>query len=162
MADLLMKLPVPYEPKRVNRFILRFDSTLGINEWFVESTDRPSIDITSVAIPFLNTETYVAGRFKWNSMNVVFRDPIGPSATQALMEWVRLHAESVTGRMGYAAGYKKNVDLEMLDPTGVVVEKWILDSCMITKSAWNQAQYGQDGLATLSVTLQPDRCILVY
>ena len=47
MADLLMKMPVPYEPKRVNRFILRFDSTLGINEWFVESTDRPSIDITS-------------------------------------------------------------------------------------------------------------------
>jgi hypothetical protein len=43
------------------------------------------------------------------------------------MEWVRLCAESVTGRMGYAAGYKKNVDLEMLDPTGVVVEKWILE-----------------------------------
>ena len=33
MADLLMKMPVPYEPKRANRFILRFDSTLGINEW---------------------------------------------------------------------------------------------------------------------------------
>ena len=162
MADLLMKMPVPYEPKRVNRFILRFDSTLGINEWYVESTDRPSIDIASVAIPFLNTETYVAGRFKWNAMNVVFRDPIGPSATQALMEWVRLHAESVTGRMGYAAGYKKNVDLEMLDPTGVVVEKWILENCQITKAAWDQLNYANDTLAKLTATLQMDRCILVF
>ena len=31
MADLLMKMPIPYEPKRNNRFILRFPSTLGIN-----------------------------------------------------------------------------------------------------------------------------------
>lgn len=162
MADLLMKMPIPYEPKRQNRFILRFPSTLGINEWFVESAARPHITINSTEIQFLNTSTYVAGRFNWQPINVTFRDPIGPSAAQALMEWVRLHAESVTGRMGYAAGYKKNVDLEMLDPTGVVVEKWILDSCMITKSSWNQAQYSQDGLATLQVTLQPDRCILVY
>jgi hypothetical protein len=46
---------------------------------------------------------------------VVFRDPIGPSATQAIMEWVRLHSESITGRQGYAAGYKRPVELEMLD-----------------------------------------------
>ena len=84
------------------------------------------LKIASVAIPFLNTETYVAGKFAWEEITVKFRDPIGPSASQAVMEWIRLCAESVTGRMGYAAGYKKNVDLEMLDPTGVVVEKWIL------------------------------------
>jgi hypothetical protein len=35
-------------------------------------------------------------------------------------------------RMGYAAGYKKDVDLEMLDPTGVAVEKWILQGCFLT------------------------------
>jgi hypothetical protein len=45
MADLLMKMPVPYEPKRQNRFILRFDSTLGINEWYVESAARPSLTL---------------------------------------------------------------------------------------------------------------------
>jgi hypothetical protein len=26
---------------------------------------------------------------------------------QAIMEWVRLHSESITGRQGYAAGYKE-------------------------------------------------------
>ena len=35
MADLLMKMPVPYEPKRKNRFILKFPSDLGIAEWIV-------------------------------------------------------------------------------------------------------------------------------
>jgi hypothetical protein len=50
----------------------------------------------------------------------------------------------------------------MLDPTGVVVEKWILDGCMITKAAWDNVAYSDDKLAGLDVTLQMDRCILVY
>ena len=162
MADLLMKMPIPYEPKRANRFIMRFPSTLGINEWFVETAKRPSIKINSTAIPFLNTSTYVAGRFEWNEIRVTFKDPIGPSAAQALMEWFRLHAESVTGRMGYAAGYKKNVDLEMLDPTGVVVEKWILEGCFLTSADFGALGYSDDKLATISTSLRMDRCILVY
>ena len=162
MADLLMKMPIPYEPKRQNRFILRFPTTLGINEWFVESTARPHITINPVEIPFLNTSTYVAGRFTWGTINVKFRDPIGPSASQALMEWVRLCAESVTGRMGYAAGYKKNVDLEMLDPTGVVVEKWILEGTFLSDVNFDSLAYNTDALASITATLRMDRCILVY
>ncbi len=162
MADLLMKMPIPYEPKRQNRFILRFPSSLGINEWFVESTKRPSIKIGSTEIQFLNTSTFVAGRFNWDPIPVTFRDPIGPSAAQALMEWVRLHAESVTGRMGYAAGYKKDIDLEMLDPTGVVVEKWILYGTFLTDVDFQTLNYSQDGLATISCQLRPDRCVLIY
>jgi hypothetical protein len=162
MADLLMKMPIPYEPKRNNRFILRFPSTLGINEWFVETAARPHITINSVEIPFLNTSTYVAGRFNWGEINVTFRDPIGPSASQALMEWVRLCAESVTGRMGYAAGYKKNVDLEMLDPTGVVIEKWIMEGTWMKDVNFNSLGYSDDKVATVTAQLRMDRCILVY
>ena len=162
MADLLMKMPVPYEPKRQNRFILRFPSSLGINEWFVESASSPTITIGATEIQFLNTSTYVAGRFTWGTISCKFRDPIGPSASQALMEWVRLCAESVTGRMGYAAGYKKNVDLEMLDPTGVVVEKWILEGVFLTDVNFGTLSYSQDAIADISATLRPDRCILVY
>ena len=142
MADLLMRMPVPYEPKKKNRFIFRFPTPLGIQEWFVASGSRPAITIEEVAIQFLNTETYVAGRFNWESIDVTFRDPIGPSAAQALMEWVRLHAESVTGRMGYAAGYKKDIELELLDPTGVVIEKWILQGTMLTNVNFNNLDYG--------------------
>lgn len=162
MSDLLMKMPVPFEPKRKNRFILRFPSSLGINEWYVTSTKRPSAKIGSTEIQYLNTSTYVAGRFVWDEINVTFRDPIGPSAMQALMEWFRLHAESVSGRMGYAAGYKKDIELEMLDPTGVVVEKWIMEGCFLLNIAGGDLNYSQDDLANIDVTIRPDRCILVF
>jgi hypothetical protein len=135
---------------------------LGINEWYVSAASRPSAKINSVAIPFLNTSTYVAGRFEWNEIKMTFRDPIGPSASQAVMEWIRLCAESVTGRMGYAAGYKKNVDLEMLDPTGVVVEKWILEGAFLTGYDGGSLSYDSDKIAGISSNIRMDRCILVY
>lgn len=162
MANMLMKMPVPYEPKKQNRFLLRFPSSLGINEWFVMSAARPKITIGAVEIPFLNTSTWIAGRFVWETIDVTFKDPIGPSATQALIEWVRLHAESVTGRMGYAAGYKKDIELEMLDPTGVVVEKWILQGTMLTSVDYGSLSYDSENIAEITATLRFDRAIQVY
>lgn len=162
MADLLMRMPVPYEPLRKNRFILRFPDELGIQEWWVSSTSRPKINQPETEIPFLNTSTYVVGRFNWETIGVTFRDPIGPSATQALMEWVRLHSESVTGRQGYAAGYKKDVELEMLDPTGVVVQKWILQGTFLTNVDFGSLEYSSSDLAEITATLRFDRAINVF
>lgn len=162
MSDLLMKMPLQYEPLRKNRWLIRFPSDLGIQEWWLESAKRPSIQQKDVEIPFLNTSTWVVGRYTWDTIQVVLRDPIGPSASQAVMEWVRLHSESVTGRQGYAAGYKRDVELEMLDPTGAVVQKWILKGCFLTNVDFGDLNYSQDDIATISATLRPDYCILCY
>jgi hypothetical protein len=79
------------------------------------------------------------------------------------MEWIRLHAESLTGRMGYAAGYMRNLELDMLDPNGVTVSKWILVNCMVTDNTdFGQLNYGTDSLAEITVNIQPQYCILAY
>lgn len=162
MSDLLMKMPLQYEPLRKNRWLFRFPSDLGIMEWFCESAKRPSIQQKDVEIPFLNTSTWVVGRYTWDTIQVTLRDPIGPSASQAVMEWVRLHSESVTGRQGYAAGYKRDVEIEMLDPTGVVVQKWILKNTMCTNVDFGDLNYSQDGLSTITMALRFDYAILAY
>jgi hypothetical protein len=64
--------------------------------------------------------------------------------------------------MGYAAGYKKNIDLEMLDPTGVVVEKWILEGSFLSDVNFDSLGYSMDALASITATIRMDRCILVY
>ena len=64
--------------------------------------------------------------------------------------------------MGYAAGYKKDVELELLDPTGVVVEKWIMQGCMITSSNFGDLDYSSSDIADISVTLRFDRAISVF
>lgn len=160
--DLLIKAPVEYEPLRKNRFLLRFPSDLGIQEWWVATASRPQIQMGATEIPFLNTSQWVVGRYTWQDVSVQLRDPIGPSASQAVMEWVRLHSESVTGRQGYAVAYKRDLVLEMLDPTGTVVSQWVIKDAMITTANFGDLAYNQDDLATINLTLKPAYCILSF
>lgn len=162
MSDLLMKMPLQFEPLRQNRWLMRFPSDLGICEWMLASASRPSIKQGSTEIQFLNTSTWVLGRYTWDTMTVKFRDPIAPSASQALMEWIRLGTESVTGRQGYACGYKRDVELEMLDPNGVAVQKWILKNAWISNCNFDSLDYAQDGLTTITATIVIDYAILCY
>lgn len=162
MSDLLIKAPIEYEPLRKNRFLLRFPSDLGIQEWWVSNAARPTITMKETEIPFLNTSTWVVGRYTWDSISVTLRDPIGPSASQAVMEWVRLASESVTGRQGYAVAYKRDLVLEMLDPTGTAVSQWIIKNAMPVTVNFGQLAYDDDNLATIEITIRPDYCILSF
>jgi len=159
-GEMIRGIPFEYEPKRVNRFFAEFADELGIEVWKVQKFKRPSMKINSVQIDYMNERNYVAGRYNWEAMSITFLDPIGPSTSQQLMEWVRLHAESLTGRMGYAAGYKKNILLKALDPTGIEVEKWDLQQCMITSIDFGDNEYGTDDLSNITLEIQPYRCIL--
>ena len=160
MSELIRGIPFDYEPKRENRFFAEFADELGIEVWKIQTFKRPSLTINSVEIPFINETNYVAGKYKWETMDITFIDTIGPSTSQQLMEWVRLHAESLTGRMGYAAAYKKNITLKALDPTGVAIEKWFLEQCMITSVSFGNNDMDSDTLQLIQVTIQPWRCIL--
>jgi len=162
MSDLLTKMPNPFEPKRKNRWLIRFPSELGIQEWWLASASRPSISQNEVEIPFLNTSTWVLGRFTWEPISVTLRDPIGPSAAQAVMEWVRLGSESITGRQGYASGYQKDCFIEMLDPTGVVVEKWKLENAMVTNVNFGDLDFSDDSLSEITLDLRFPRAILLF
>jgi hypothetical protein len=162
MAELLRGIPVDYEPKRKNRFILEFPTELGIEVWKVQSVTRPKLEINPVEVHYINTVNYVAGKGKWAAIDIELIDTQGPSTSTQLMEWVRLEFESLTGRMGYAAGYKKTLILKSLDPTGVEVEKWELRECMITNIEFGDNAQDSDDLNMVKVTVQPFMCILNY
>jgi len=160
--DALLKMPMQYEPLRKNRFVLRFPADLGIQEWTLVSAKRPSINQSATEIQFLNTSTWVLGRYTWDDISVTLRDPIGPSTSQAVMEWVRLGTESASGRQGYAAGYKRDVELCMLDPNLCEVQKWILHNAFITTSDGGDLSMSDDALAEVTFTLKMDYAILAY
>jgi len=161
MADLLTKFG-QYEPLRKNRFLFRFPADLGIQEWWMASGSRPAIVQSDVEIPFLNTSRFILGRYTWEPIDIVLKDPIGPSASQAVMEWVRLGSESVTGRQGYKVGYARPVEIEMLDPNGVVVQKWLLVNTFITNSSFGDLSMDDDGLAEIQLTLRFDFAVLLF
>lgn len=161
-GNLLTKMPLQFEPLRKNRWVVRFPDDLGISEWMLKSAARPTITTQSKEIQFLNTSTYVAGRYTWSTLQLTFRDCIAPSTSQSLMEWIRLCSESVSGRQGYAIGYKRDLEIEMLDPNGVCAQKWILKNAWISECNFGQLDYGDDEIADITATLVIDYAVLAY
>jgi hypothetical protein len=148
-----------FEPKMKNRFILYMD---GVPSYIVKKVARPTIAQESKTIDHINVQRYVKGKSKWNTMQLELYDPIVPSGAQAVMEWVRLHHESVTGRDGYLEFYKKDLTLNILGPVGDKVEEWIIKGAQITEVNFGDMDWATDDVVTFTLTIQPDYCVLNF
>ena len=161
-GDLIPNTPIQSEPLQKHRWILRFPSKIGLHEFQLSSAARPNWTVDEVKIPFLNQEQYVAGKYRFETMSVSLVDYIGPSTTQAAIEWLRTCAEETTGRMGYAAGYMNDLELEILDPTGVCVQKWILKNAFILQYKGGSLDYESGGLLKVELTIRYSRAVLLF
>ena len=162
MADLLEPSDImfkPFEPKLKNRYNFLID---GIPAYTIKTAARPSITFDEIQLDHLNTRRWVKGKGYWNEMALTLYDPIVPSAAQAVMEWVRLAHESVTGRDGYSDFYKKDVDVQILGPVGDIVEQWKLKGAWIQSAAFNDLDFSASDPIEIEVTLRYDYAILEF
>ncbi len=162
MAQLLDPTEVmftSFEPKMSNRFIMYVE---GIPAYLIKAANRPEITNGKVTIDHINVRRYVKGRSEWSDLTISLYDPVVPSAAQAVMEWVRLHHESVTGRDGYSDFYKKDITFNSLGPVGDKVEEWTLKGAFITEANFNELDFASSEVADIALTLQYDYAILQF
>ena len=149
----------PFEPKLSNRFIMNIE---GIPAFLVKTTGRPNITLNEVALDHINVKRYVKGKAEWQTLTVTLYDPIVPSGAQAVMEWVRLHHESVTGRDGYSDFYKKDITFNVLGPVGDKVEEWTLKGAFIQSATFSDMDYSATNVSDISLVLRFDYAILQF
>ena len=160
IIDSLQIFGTPFEPVQSNRFLLKVD---GIPSYLVKGVSAISLDQTAVELNHINVQRFVKGKTKWNTVDLTLFSAISPSGAQAVMEWIRLGHESVTGRNGYSDFYKKDLTLQILGPVGDVASEWILKGCFPTNVNFGDFSYDDDGTAiNIKMTVRPDYCILNY
>tara|TARA_R110002020_G_scaffold136857_3_gene305508 strand:- start:22151 stop:22639 length:489 start_codon:yes stop_codon:yes gene_type:complete len=149
-----------FEPKQANRFILYMD---GIPSFVIKGVSAVTLTQGVVTLEHINVERKVKGKTKWSNVTMTLFDPITPSGAQAVMEWVRLHHESVTGRDGYSDFYKKDLTINVLGPVGDVVSEWILKGSFIVNSNFGEYNWDTaDTAVNLSVELSIDYAVLNF
>jgi hypothetical protein len=149
----------PFEPKTKNRFIMYIE---GIPAFTIKAMNRLTIQFDEVVLEHINVKRYVKGKGAWQPLEITLYDPIVPSASQAVMEWVREHHESVTGRQGYSDFYKKDITFNLLGPVGDIVEEWTLKGAFIQSANFGDMDYGTSDPVEIAVTLQYDYAILQF
>ena len=162
MAELLDPTEVmftAFEPKVANRFIMYIE---GIPAYLIKAAGRPGIQFGDVVLEHINVKRKLKGKADWQDVSITLYDPVVPSAAQAVMEWVRLSHESVTGRDGYSDFYKKDITFNALGPVGDKVEEWTLKGAYIASVTMGDMDWGTDTQIEIGLTLKYDYAILQF
>ncbi len=134
----------------------------AIPSFTVSAANRPTIQFETVKIDHINIKRKLQGKGEWQDITVTLYDPIVPSGAQAVMEWVRLGHESITGRRGYADFYKKDIDFYMLGPVGDKIEQWKLKGAFIVSANFGDVSFDSNEPATIELSLAYDYAILEF
>tara|TARA_R110002012_G_scaffold67210_3_gene175278 strand:+ start:469 stop:993 length:525 start_codon:yes stop_codon:yes gene_type:complete len=145
-----------WEPKKQNQFIM---SIQGIPAYLIKTSDKPKLQNGEVALDHINVKRYIKGKSEWQSISVTLYDAIAPQGAADVMNWVRDHHESATGRDGYSTFYKKNILLQQLSPLGEVIEEWELKGTFITDADFGSLDWGSPEAVEISLTLRFDYAI---
>ena len=149
-----------FEPKVANRFIMYID---GIPSYFIKKATTPKISFSEIKLDHINIYRKLKGKGDWGDVTINLYDPIAPSGAQAVMEWVRLSHESVTGRDGYSDFYKKDISLNTLGPVGDIVGEWILKGAFIKSADFGAYDWASgDAAIELALELTYDYAVLNY
>ena len=162
MPDLLDPSEImftPFEPKTKNRYIMYIE---GIPAYLIKTANRPTIAFEVIELDHINVKRFVKGKGSWEELEITLYDPVVPSAAQAVMEWVRLSHESVTGRDGYSDFYKKDVTINVLGPVGDKVEEWTLKGTQIQSANFGDLDWSVSEPADITLTLRYDYAILQF
>jgi len=148
-----------FEPKMKNRYVMEIDN---IPSYLVKAANRPTIQFETVTLDHINVKRKLKGKGEWQDITITLYDPIVPSGAQAVMEWIRLGHESITGRRGYADFYKKDLDFYMLGPVGDKIEQWKIKGAFIQQANFGDVSFDSNEPATIELTLSYDYAILEY
>ena len=162
MPDLLDPSEImftPFEPKTKNRFIMFIE---GIPAYLIKTMNRPQLQFDEIVLDHINVKRYVKGKAAWQPIDITLYDPVVPSGAQAVIEWIRLGHESVTGRDGYSDFYKKDVTFNVLGPVGDLVEEWTLKGAYIENANFGDLSFADSEPVEITLTLKYDYAILQF
>ena len=148
-----------FEPKLSNRFIMEIN---GIESYIIKTASRPTFTSEVVELDHINVKRKLKGKSTWDDITITLYDPIVPSGAQMVMEWIRTSHESLTGRDGYAAFYKKDITFFLLGPVGDKVEQWTLKGAFITSANFGELDWASNDPLSIELTLTYDYAILEY
>lgn len=158
------------EPKRKNRWILKFDSVPNANNpdaaealaIDIVNANRPSVSTDPIEMHRLNERFWFASKPNWEPITCMFYDYDKgvKSATQIMYSWFTAIYNPLTGGQGYAVVYKTNATLVMLGPDGKIIEVWDLFGAFPESVNWNDLTYEGTEAQQVEATVRYDYAVL--
>jgi hypothetical protein len=157
-------------PKMKYRFRVVFEN-FGVSTPRTELTKqvidftRPSVSFEDVPIEIYNSRLYLAGKYTWEMVTANLRDDASGQVTRLVGEQLQKQLDFME-QASAASGidYKFQTRFEVLDggngaATPNVLETWELYGCYLQSANYNDANYGDSGPMTISLSIRFDNAV---
>ena len=129
------EMSVQYEPARRNRFEVSFPEKYDIKPWVVHTCETPRVN-------------FDYDQPSWGPIKIELIDLIAPNTTKKVLNLCETFERPMT------------VKIKTLDPTGVVIETWVITVSKILHADFGKFDYSDNGLKLITIILQPKNCVL--
>jgi hypothetical protein len=119
---------IAYEPKKKNRFMVKFPDQLPIKEW---------------VLPRISPLVYDGESNEWEDVKIEAYDPIATSTSEVLLKYIHGKKHQPTIK----------VKVITLDPVGTEVETKVL-TCKIKKVTFSEYDWEKDDLSNVEIILK--------
>lgn len=154
-----------FMPKIRNRFRVSFIGIGATNadgeplEAQVITCDRPKFAFEKITLDRYNSRAYVAGKYTWEPINIVFEDDTGGQVAQAVQNQLEKQQNiiAVTASPMLPASpagelYKFVTRIDMLDGNDTIYESWSVEGCWIQQYDPGSLDYAAS--ESVKITLQ--------
>ena len=157
-------------PKMKYRFRVLFEN-FGVSTPTTELTKqvisaaRPNVQMPNQAIDVYNSKINLAGKPVWQAFTIKLRDDVTGAVSKLVGEQMQKQFDFLEQSSAASGGnYKFTLAMEMLDGGNganapFVLERWECYGCYVTTFNYNNLSYGEQGVADIDISIQPDNCI---
>lgn len=133
IEDEIYNKPVNYEPKVNNRFVVYMEN---VPCYLIKAVTRPIASVTD-------------GKYIYGDLILHIYDPIAPSASQVISEFIRANKTEFD-----------EIKLVLLGPIGDIVEEWRFLKCKVVSIEHSKLDWSdKSDVVTIKVTLKPEEYI---
>ena len=154
------------QPKRNYRFKVTINGYGAENViWWAKSFKPPSYEVSETTHDYLDNKYYFPGRVTWGDCSMVLVDPVSPNAVKLTNDILINSGYKVkTGTDSYETISRNGatqvglqaVQVEVLDPKGDWIEKWVLQNAFIKSVTFSDLAYDNDELRTIDISFRYD------
>lgn len=124
----------------------------------VERTGLPSIGTAVIHMRYMNEDIKVSGGASVDANSITVRDFVDRQTYATLYAWTAQVHDPQTGQIGYAADYKKQGTLQLVDPKGEVKRQIIVKGVWPSKITATDLDHNSDsGIVKINLQLSVDK-----
>lgn len=157
-------------PKLKYRFRVIFEN-FGVSTPRTELTKqvmdftRPTVSFEAIDVPIYNSTIKLAGKYSWGDLTCQVRDDAGGQVSRLVGEQLQKQLDFME-QSSAAAGidYKFLTRFEVLDGGNganepIALETWEIYGCYLSEVNYNNMDYAESAVATISMTLRFDNAV---